>query len=62
MILGYQKETENIINSCINLTYFMRGAIQYDRILNMTYAERQQIGNFIEDRMELQKKIPYPIL
>jgi len=40
----------------------MRGAIQYDRFLNMTYAERQKVMEFIENRMELQKKLPYSIL
>lgn len=62
MIINFQNETKNLINTVINLTYYMRGSIQYDRILGMSYAERQQISNFIEKRMEAQKKINYPIL
>lgn len=62
MLNLFNKEGKSILNTIINLTYYMRGSIQYDRIMNMTYVERQMISEFIEKRIDMQSKTPYPIL
>lgn len=62
MFKQYKNDVRRIIKNCITLTYFMRGSVDYDRLLSMSYAERQEISAFVDDRMELQSKVPYPIL
>lgn len=41
-----------IVDEAIELTYFMRGSIQYFDMLETTYPERQRISNFIEKRLK----------
>lgn len=38
----------------------MRGSIQYDDLLRRTYAERQLMSEFIEERLKIEGKKPYP--
>ena len=62
MIKSFQKDVTALVKTCMSMTYFMRGSYQYEDILNRSYSERQMIAQFIEERMEMQQKIPYPIL
>ena len=39
----------------------MRGAIQYDDMMNRTATERQMIAEFIEKRLESESEKMYPI-
>lgn len=56
------RETEQLVDHVIQLTYFMRGAIQYEYIMqNMCYAERQRLGDFLNKRMEIEGKSPHPV-
>lgn len=56
------RDTRQIIDHVIQLTYFSRGSIQYDYILkNMCFAERQMLGDFINKRMEIESKSPHPV-
>lgn len=51
-----ENDRRNIIEGLIQLTYFMRGAIQYDDMKNMTYVERQLVSDFINQRLEQEAK------
>jgi len=54
-------EAERLIEECIELAYFMRGAISYDDMLWRTPGERHVIGRFVEKRLEQESKSPYPV-
>ena len=55
-----QDEAQILIDECVTLSYWMRGAITYGEILYTTVGERQRIGKFIEKRLEQEKKNPHP--
>lgn len=50
-----------IVDEAIELTYFMRGAVQYFDMLEMTYAERQRFSSFIEKRLKDEGAKPHGI-
>lgn len=54
------KERRRLLEDVIQLVYFMRGAIQYTNMLDMTYVERQAVGDFISKRLEEEAKKMYP--
>lgn len=53
-------EVKRILRSCMELTYFMRGGTQYDRVLLMTYIERQELSDFLAERLEAENKKMHP--
>jgi len=61
MFKRYQGEVRGIIKDVIQLVYFMRGSIQYNDMLNRTYAERQMIGDFVEERLTVEGKRSNPV-
>lgn len=60
MFNSMQSEVGRIVDSIIELVYFMRGSISYDEMLMKTHAERSRIAHFLKDRMETESKNPYP--
>lgn len=56
-----QNDAVAIVDSCIEMVYFMRGAISYDSMMMKTPGERQRINNFLGRRLEAEKKNPNPI-
>lgn len=61
MIKRLNREVKGIVQSCIELSYFMRGAIQYHDMLLTTPGERDMIGDFITKRLDSQKKSMSPV-
>ena len=55
------REAEDLLKSAVQLSYFMRGAISYTEIMNMSRFERDAIAEFIEGRMEIERKKPNPV-
>ena len=55
------RSTEMIIENAISLTYYMRGGISYDDMLQRTPGERAAIAEFIEKRLEAQKGSMNPV-
>lgn len=53
-------DRKRILHSIIQLVYFMRGAIQYKDMMNMSLVERDAVGEFIEKRLEQEAKKTYP--
>lgn len=60
-VRSLQREAEGLINEAIRLSYFMRGAIQYEEIFYRTYAERRLMEDFIESRLETESKKMFPV-
>ena len=61
MFAKMSSERQQILDSIIQLVYFMRGAIQYTDMLHMSLVERQSVNRFIEKRLEAEKGKMYPI-
>jgi len=57
----YEAEITGLVKEIISLVYYMRGAIQYDDMMNRSRAERRLIGDFITERLEAESKRPNPI-
>lgn len=70
---GDQKEIANLFQRCdgearslieeiIKIAYFMRGAIQYNDLLeNRTFGERKLMSDFIVDRLNTESKSMSPV-
>lgn len=61
MFKDLEGQTDNIISNCIELTYFMRGAIQYDDMMALTPKERKLVAAFLDKRMEIEGKKKNPV-
>lgn len=54
-------DVNNLINSIVQLAYFMRGGMTYNQILfSMSYVEREIALNYISKRLETEMKLPHP--
>lgn len=60
-ITRLQSETSKIVHSVVELTWYMRGGLQYPDALNLTRGERDMMRSFIESRMEKQKDQSFPV-
>lgn len=56
-----RKSADNLFDEIIALTYFMRGAIQYEDMFNCTFYERRRIEQFIENRLKIEGKKTFPV-
>lgn len=57
-----EREVKQIIDNIIEITYFMRGAVDYDSaLMNMSAGERDRISGFITRRLETESKSMYPV-
>ncbi len=43
------------------MTYFMRGSLSYTEMMHMSYAERQMVSDFLEERFKDEAKNPHPV-
>jgi len=60
MFKELQREAQMILDGVIELTYWMRGAITYEEMLRRTHGERDRISAFVEKRLSVEAKKPYP--
>ena len=62
MYARLHRDTKTIIDNTIQLAYFMRGAMLYNDIMySMSYVERDMAMEFINKRLESERKNPNPI-
>lgn len=61
MFQDLEGQGNQIISNCIELSYFMRGAIQYRDFMDLTPNERKLVGVFLERRMEVEGKRMHPV-
>jgi len=62
MYARLNRDTKIIIDNAIQLSYFMRGAMRYNDIMySMSYIERDMAMEFVQKRLEQEKKNPHPI-
>jgi hypothetical protein len=60
LIDDMEKECSDIKNNALSLTWYMRGGVQYNDVLNMSYEERIMINKLIESNLETTKKSQLP--
>lgn len=61
MVKELEGQSEAIIDNCIELTYFMRGSIQYREFMDLTPMEKKRISKFLEERMKIEGKRHNPV-
>jgi hypothetical protein len=54
-------EVRNLLNSAIEISYFSRGAISYETVLQMSPLERELATDFINKRLEQASKSAFPV-
>jgi hypothetical protein len=60
MVDQMDKETQDIRQEAIKLSWYMRGGISYDQALQLSVAERVTISNLIKENLETTKKTGLP--
>lgn len=56
MFTDLQGQGRRLIEGCMELVYFMRGAVSYSEVLDMTPGERDIMGTFISKRLQAEHK------
>jgi hypothetical protein len=55
-----EKESNVIRQEALQMTWYMRGGINYDQALQLSVSERQLISKLIKDNLETTKKSGLP--
>ena len=61
MINSMAFDVRSLLKSAIEIAYFSRGSIQYNEVLHMSPLERDLAVEFINKRLELAGKSPFPV-
>lgn len=61
MINALAVDTRNLLKQAVEIAWYSRGSIQYGTALNMSPLERDIAIQFVNDRLEAQKKNPNPV-
>lgn len=55
-----EKETHEIKSGCLRMSWYMRGGVSYNDVLNMSMTERESINKLITDNLETTKNSKMP--
>jgi hypothetical protein len=55
-----EKEVNEIRKGAITLSWYMRGGVSYEDVLNMSSEERNEINKLVESNLEVTKKSQLP--
>ena len=61
MIDALAKDVRNLLQAAFEISYYSRGAWQYEQVLKMSPLERDIAVDFINKRLEIAKKSSHPI-
>lgn len=61
MFADLEGQTKSILKEAVELTYFMRGSIQYEESLNLTFVERETMTKFLNEHIKRETKKVNPI-
>lgn len=61
MFSRLQSESTAIVESVVELVYFMRGSVTYEEMMRRTPGERQLIDEFLKKRLKAESKSPHPV-
>ena len=54
------KETSNIRQEALRMSWYMRGGLTYDQAMSLRYEERNLINDLIKEHLETTKKSGLP--
>jgi hypothetical protein len=60
LVENMEKESNGIRQEALQMTWYMRGGINYDQALQLSVSERQLISKLIKDNLETTKKSGLP--
>jgi hypothetical protein len=55
-----EKDCNDIKKSALKFSWYMRGGVSYEDVLNMSPQERTALNEIIEDNLEITKKSQLP--
>lgn len=58
MFKDLQSEMESIVTSCMEISYYSKGSISYERALMLSPGERFKWATFLQDRIKEEAKHP----
>lgn len=61
MINSMAVDVRNLLKAAVEIAYFSRASIPYETALNMTPLERDIAIEFINKRLEIAAKSPFPV-
>jgi hypothetical protein len=61
MINSMAMDVRNLLKQAVEIAWYSRGSIQYETALGMTPLERDITVEFVNNRLEAQKKSPNPV-
>lgn len=61
LIMRLGKESQGLIKSALEISYYSRGAWPYNQVLTMTAGEREMALDFINERLKIAAKSPFPV-
>lgn len=61
MINSMALDVRNLLKTAIEIAYFSRGSIPYNDVLNMSPLERDLAIEFINKRLDIAGKSPFPV-
>jgi hypothetical protein len=57
---GMEKETNDIRQEALKVSWYMRGGVTYDQALQLSVSERTFISTLIKENLETTKKTGLP--
>lgn len=60
MVDRMEKEADQIRHENLKLTWYMRGGVNYEQVMNMSNKERSLISEIAKDNLETTKKSNLP--
>jgi hypothetical protein len=60
MVDQMEKDTNNIRQEALKITWYMRGGVSYDAALNLSSSERAMVNTIIKENLETTKKSGLP--
>lgn len=60
LIDNMEEECASIKKNALSMSWYMRGGVTYEDILNMSTTERDEIRNIIDSNLEVTKKSQIP--
>lgn len=60
LLHSYEKQSRALREDALKMSWFMRGGVSYDDVMQLSFQEREIISKIISDNMEITKKSNLP--
>lgn len=55
------REVQGLIKSGLEISYYSRGGWPYNQVMRMSAAERELALDFVNERLKIASKSPFPV-